>query len=327
MSNGPVNLSQGISKIWEIYTDGSRNSELRTSGTGIIIYCNGVKMWSNSYALGDRSVYQTETYGIKKAALFILDPQNRQMIHNDEIIIYTDSQVTVKALDSNFIKSRLLWDTIMLLNEAIRYSGVKNITISWIKGHAGYMGNEEADRLAAIGASLPIIASDQPNISRKQLNGIIKGLFYAWWDRVWLEERHNKLTRCRQTRMFFPHLRPEFSFDLVNSHREVYSMLVQLITGHNYANRHQFIIDSNNGLVDPIRDKHLALCSLCGEDEESSLHLLAECSALMNLRLQVFGEHQLAPPFINLKKSQLVCFLRGAPIDALKFFTEGEQKG
>ena len=249
------------------------------------------------------------------------------MIYGDDILIYSDSQATIKALNGNFIKSKLVWETITLLNEAIRYSGVSSITISWIKGHAGYKGNEQADQLAAIGATLPIIASDQPYMSEKQLNGIIKGLFFAEWGRVWYGERHHKKTRCRQTRMFFPHLRPEFSFDLVNTHREIYSMLVQLITGHNYAKRHQFIIDSSNGLVHPVFDKHLALCSLCGEDEESSLHLLAECSALANLRLSIFGEHQLAPPFTNLKKSQLICFLRGAPIDALKFFVEEEQKG
>ena len=121
--------------------------------------------------------------------------------------------------------------------------------------------------------------------------------------------------------MFFPTPRPEFSFQIVNSNRENYSMLVQLITGHNYAKRHQNIIDKANGVVDPF-DRSLALCPLCEEDEASSLHLLAECVVLGPIRLRIFGQHRLAPPFGTLKKAQLVCFLRAAPITALKFFIE-----
>ena len=324
MATGPINLSINSQKTWEIYSDGSRNPETRAAGTGVVIYCNGLKMWSASYAIGDRSVFAAETYGIKKGALWLLDPENRPMIRGDRIIIYSDSQSTIISLNGNIFDSTLVWETRKLLNEAVKYSGLQSLELSWVKGHAGYLGNEEADRLAAIGVTLTI-ASDAPSMSEKQINGQVKSYFHSEWGKIWWEERHNKKTRTRQTRMFFPHLRPEFSFQLINHRREIYSMLVQLITGHNYARRHQFFIDTTKGEVDPILDQHRKLCSLCGEGEETSSHLLAECSRLMPLRLSIFGKLTLEPPFLDLKSSQLVSFLRGAPIDALKFFVDKDK--
>ena len=324
MNTGPVNLSMSSQKIWEIYTDGSKNSETQIAGTGIVIYCNGLKMWSASYSIGDRSVFAAETYGIKKGALWLLNPENRPMVRGDRVLFYSDSQSTILALDGNLIDSKLIWETQKLLDEALKYSELASIELSWVKGHAGYFGNEEADRLAAIGTTLSI-SSDAPYMSERQINSGVTSCYYSEWERVWWEERHHKLTRTRQTRMFFPYLRPKFSFQLINHHREIYSMLVQLITGHNYAKRHQFFIDVARGEADPILDKDKKLCTLCGEAEESSHHILAECSRLMPLRLQIFGTHVLTPPFVSLKSSQLVSFLRGIPLEALKFFVDGER--
>ena len=76
-------------------------------------------------------------------------------------------------------------------------------------------------------------------------------------------------------------------------------MLVQIITGHNFLNRHKSI-------VDPDED---AYCRLCLEDEESSWHIVAECPALAVKRREVFETHCLeSPP--DWSPHQLSQFLR-----------------
>ena len=57
-----------------------------------------------------------------------------------------------------------------------------------------------------------------------------------------------------------------------------------------------------------------------GTGVESSEHLLTECDALLARRLDCLGSIVIEPPFLNLKKSQLVRFLQ--PIDSLGFFIE-----
>ena len=164
--------------------------------------------------------------------------------------------------------------------------------------------------------------NEENTVKMIQINGLVKSYFFIDWKELWHKERLNKLTLTRQTRMFFPYPRPRFAFQLINQKRDIYSMLVQLITGHNYAKRHQFLINTKKGLLDPDLDINQSMCSLCGEAQETSFHILAECSRLMPLRLQIFGTHTLTPPFVSLKSHQLVAFLRGAPADALKFFVD-----
>ena len=101
-------------------------------------------------------------------------------------------------------------------------------------------------------------------------------------------------------------------------------MLVQFITGHNYANRHQFIIDNKKypeEELDP-EARSAALCPLCDEGDETSYHILVECGALQKIREKHFGP-QVAPPFLYLKSAQIVRFLREIQ-GSLSFFTEAD---
>ena len=98
---------------------------------------------------------------------------------------------------------------------------------------------------------------------------------------------------------------------------EMYSVLVQIMTGHNYMPRHQNIIDKANRVVGPG-----PICTLCQEGEQSSQHIIGECGALNDIRFKHFDAYQLSPPFTALKKSALIGYLRDAPIDELHFFIE-----
>ena len=156
-------------------------------------------------------------------------------------------------------------------------------------------------------------------MTEKEVNLLIRQGMYEYWNELWKQE-----DTCRQTKHFFPVLRPVFSNQVVNSNRRDYSALVQVITGHNYMARHQYIIDTKK------RNKGLIIgrpptCTLCKQGEQSSQHILGECGALSQLRFKHFNTYYLTPPFVNLKRYALLGFLKESHIAELQFFMEEEQ--
>ena len=98
-------------------------------------------------------------------------------------------------------------------------------------------------------------------------------------------------------------------------------MLAQLITGHNYMRRHQYIITTNQKGYVP-NEEDTPICPLCEDGKESSEHIIGECAVLNQLRFKHFGSYQLSPPFTCLRKESVVSFLREGRIGALTFFME-----
>ena len=95
-------------------------------------------------------------------------------------------------------------------------------------------------------------------------------------------------------------------------------MLGQLITGHNFMNRHEAICDPTGSTS--------AECRLCMEGEdESSFHVVAECPALANLRRQTIGRGIpfLSSPF-EWDPVSLTGFLREADIVSMMASTGAE---
>ena len=117
----------------EIYSDGSRNDDIEKAGTGLVVFFNTQRIFSKAFQIGDRTVYQSECYGLKQAALWLLNIENRQRIKNSKVNIYTDNQAVVMSLDNPFIKSFQVRETLYLLNEAVKWTGA-DITINWVRG-------------------------------------------------------------------------------------------------------------------------------------------------------------------------------------------------
>merc|ERR1711974_31448 len=92
---------------------------------------------------------------------------------------------------------------------------------------------------------------------------------------------------CRQTKDFFPFTNHRLSKKLMTLSRPQLSVMVQLITGHNFLNRHNTIVDI--GEVDP----EMAACRFCLQKEESSFHILAQCDNFARLRMEIFLKHEL----------------------------------
>ena len=96
---------------WEFYTDGSRDPDSCNTGAGLVVYKNGIQTFCESYNIGDRTVFQGELYGVNKAAEWILDPNNDQVNGSHRVIIYSDCQSVLLALEQTFTKSDQLFKT------------------------------------------------------------------------------------------------------------------------------------------------------------------------------------------------------------------------
>ena len=171
-----------------------------------------------------------------------------------------------------FFKSQLVLDTIAALNQAARNN---IIHLRWVKGHCGIISNERADVLAKEGALDPLREAAQ---ILKLPPSVIKSLHREGLERRWNEYWQSR-TDCCQTKQWFPTICKKISFQLFRKGRREFSETIQLISGHNFVQRHKVIVQED---VDP-------LCRSCGEDEETSRHVVAECPAFAAIRLEVVG--------------------------------------
>ena len=100
------------------------------------------------------------------------------------------------------------------------------------------------------------------------------------------------------------------SFKLVKLARQKFGVMIQFMTGHNYLNRHEFIVRGAEEEVDP-------MCHMCDHNySQTTAHIIGECPALIGPRLEVFSLHVMEPPF-NFPIRTIVRFLQLAEIEVL----------
>ena len=131
--------------IW--FTDGSRAN----SGTGSGIF--GLRPnRSFSYPLHKFAmVFQTEIYAILQCAC-----ENIRAYKNKRILIFSDSQVALKALCSPKVTSGLVAEC---LDALFVLASLNEVTLIWVPGHHGILGNKEADKLARQASATPLLGS------------------------------------------------------------------------------------------------------------------------------------------------------------------------
>ena len=101
----------------------------------------------------------------------------------------------------------------------------------------------------------------------------------------WAVNAHSKLWQssdgCRQAKMFLKGPDKQLPHFALGIKRKQLRILVGLLTGHIALNRHLNVMKIR---TDP-------LCPACGEEVETSYHLLGKCCAYMLSRYSIKGAH------------------------------------
>lgn len=251
-------------QVW--YTDGSKMD----SGTGAGVHRQGNRL-SVSVPLGKcASVFQAEVFAIAVCSRLILEENGA----GRSVAICSDSQAAIKAIMAPRTTSRLVRECQLLMKQL---SLRRQVKLLWVPGHVGIRGNEIADELARKGAErAPVGPEPIIGISHQYAKARIKENVFQEHCRRWrgLEEG------LRQARDFIKGPDPGRARRLLGLGRDSVRFVIGLLTGHNTLRRHLALIGT---IVD-------SRCRKCGEEEESSFHILCECHALAGARLRLLGQ-------------------------------------
>ena len=282
-----------------MYTDGSKSSHTGAAFIAFDEFSGDDPIWQRGAFLGEATVFQAEVFAIEGAAHYAAN------LEHEFVTIFSDSQSAIQAVSGHLAKSRTVFNAVKALN---RLSQNKHVCIRWIQGHKGYLGNELADGLAKTasdwqvegpGPFLPL-----PNCEIKSL---ARQLTTEKWKSKWLSSGH-----CRQTKLFFPEPNPKLSRELLRLSRKDLGLCIRHLTGHSFLKYHRSKV---NPAVDP-------QCRLCQEAKEESAHIILDCPAFQEERLQCFWEYQ---PTSITALWQLLLFLSDQKISCLEQDSSSEE--
>ena len=135
-----------------------------------------------------------------------------------------------------------------------------------------------------------------------------------WCETKWSEFWQSR-PDCRQTKLWFGNPDLVKSKLILQMNRKEIGLFIQFITGHGWLNRHVALLNQEWDVETKLER---GLCRLCLEDEETPVHLVCHCPALVTERLEVFGIGRYTdypPPAWS--PEQLLRFLRVPHIDEL----------
>jgi len=97
------------------------------------------------------------------------------------------------------------------------------------------------------------------------------------------------LPKCRQAKLFLNTSDKGLVRFALSLKKKDLRILVRLLTGHADLNRYLNIMGLQNEVV----------CPLCQDEEETSIHFIAQCSAIMLLRRSILGDYTLSLDTLN----------------------------
>ena len=180
------------------------------------------------------------------------------------------------ALDNPTVKSKTVFATMTELDN-LAGSSKYPVKIGWVKAHVGHAGNEMADVLAKEGTKKPLTEPEPvAPVPKCQMKCDVDAEVTRRWNQRW-----NQTTTARQSRELWPTIDKHKSAQMLLCNRKDYGELVRLFTGHNYLNRHSYLLN----------EAESPECRLCNESEETSEHVLCDCPLFLGVRSRILGKY------------------------------------
>ena len=102
--------------------------------------------------------------------------------------------------------------------------------------------------------------------------------------------------------MWFPSIDKARSKKILSCNRRQWGKLVQFMTGHNFLNRHNYVVK--------LAEQRSPICNICDFGYiQDTAHIIGECPYFLGLRKDLFLEHIIVPPFVDLPIGRILAYL------------------
>jgi hypothetical protein len=185
------------------------------------------------------------------------------------------------------------------LNALSALACLNEVTLIWVPGQCGILGNEEADKLARQASAMPLLGPEPAlGIPRCSAREAVKN---------WTERQHynawRDLPRYRHCKVFIGRPCKRRADDLLKLSRHQLKMAVAVLTGHAPVGIHLHIMGLLDG--DPT-------CRFCRMGSETMQHIICCCKALARQRYNDFGKLFAEPKDISITSVRDLCLsIRG----------------
>lgn len=281
------NGSLGHGEMW--FTDGSKTEE----GTGYGICGPRGREKISHHLQKYNTVFQAEMAAIRTCA----SNRVQEGVRGRCIYICTDSQASINALKNPCYASMLVKETKNVLNELAE---ANKVMVTWIPGHSGHTGNEEADKLAKLGAKSCRNPEREVGIPYREGCNVISATLKREEIETW-----EKSQGYRWSKELLGKFINSWADRITELGRRKSRAVLGLLTGHCNLRCYTHKIQG-----------HGNLCRRCGEEEETPRHFLCTCPRLMELRQRWLGERILDSELISRADiDQILAYCKAAGIN------------
>ena len=263
-------LLDSHAQTWQIYTDGSLLNG--KSGSGIVIFQNSQYRDTAKVRLEQATVYQSEVKAVQIAAEMMLSMKGGPV----NCHIWLDNQAAIYELGNVSITQKCVLDAHNALMNLC--SDGTTCDIRWVRGHSGVLGNELSDDAAKAGSKLHGTKEVMP-LAHATIKRRIKQKIDSLWTREWMSNPDF----ARQTKYFFKKVDPGKTKALLKYGKEKTSRFIRFITGHAFTRKQNAYVAHGTNQGIPFEE---VKCRLCGEAKEEPAHIIKECEAFCQERLE-----------------------------------------